>query len=99
MAQSGLDALAGPPVIFDLSVPANCAVPVAKLFSGRPVVIQAVFAVAFCVAVAALSHYVIEKPFLSLKDRFGQRKNAAQAIQKNSPSSAVHGGITPDSGR
>ena len=67
MAQLGLDALAGPPVIFDLSVPANCLEPAKKLLLRQPAAIQAVFAVSSCVAVAALSHYLIETPFLSLK--------------------------------
>lgn len=73
--------------------------PAKKLLSRQPAAVQAMFALAFCVGVAALSHYAIEKPFLYLKDRVGHRKNAAQAIQKNFPSSAVRSGITPDSGR
>ena len=69
--------------------------PARKLFSSQPVAIRLVFAVASCVVIASLSHYVIEKPFLSLKDRIGQRKNAALAVQKIPRSSGV-GGMTPD---
>ena len=43
--------------------------PAKKLLASQPVAIQLVFAIATCVAVASLSYYVIEKPFLSLKDR------------------------------
>jgi peptidoglycan/LPS O-acetylase OafA/YrhL len=62
--------------------------PAKKLFSHRPVVVQAAAAIACCVAVSALSFYMIEKPFLSLKDRIGQRKNAAPKITPAAPTTA-----------
>jgi len=52
--------------------------PARKIFSNRPVAIQLMFAIASCLALSALSYYVIEKPLLSLKDTLGKRSKAAQ---------------------
>jgi peptidoglycan/LPS O-acetylase OafA/YrhL len=47
-----------------------------RVFSKLPYAIRLAAAVAACIAVASISYYVVERPFLLLKDRVGQRREA-----------------------
>jgi peptidoglycan/LPS O-acetylase OafA/YrhL len=47
-----------------------------RVFSKLPYAIRLAAAVAACIAVASTSYYVVERPFLILKDRVGQRREA-----------------------
>lgn len=54
--------------------------PVKKLFAGFPMLVQLVMSILCVVAVAALSYYVIETPFLRLKDRWGKRRKSEKPL-------------------
>lgn len=49
--------------------------PVKKLFTGFPLFVQLVLRVLCIVAIAELSYYAIETPFLRLKDQWGNAAN------------------------
>jgi peptidoglycan/LPS O-acetylase OafA/YrhL len=49
--------------------------PVKEALAGLPVGLQLAGAVGACIVVSAGSYYVIERPFLALKDRWGSRRS------------------------
>lgn len=51
-----------------------------KLFANQPVIVRFLAAVAVTVAVASFSYYVIERPFLKLKDSRSSRSARAAAL-------------------
>jgi peptidoglycan/LPS O-acetylase OafA/YrhL len=54
--------------------------PVKEELASLPTAIQLPAAIAACVAVSAASYYIIEKPFLALKDRWGKRRSAVPVL-------------------
>ena len=56
--------------------------PVRDALHSMPVLVQLVAAISVCVAVSAFSYYVIERPFLALKDRWGMRAKPAATLEQ-----------------
>jgi peptidoglycan/LPS O-acetylase OafA/YrhL len=51
-----------------------------RLYSKLPYAFRLAASVAACIAVASVSYYVIERPFLIWKERVGQRRKAANQV-------------------
>jgi peptidoglycan/LPS O-acetylase OafA/YrhL len=64
--------------------------PLRHLLKSTPLLVQLVASFAACLLVSAASYYFVERPFQTLKDRFGKRTKSNQLIFEPNPSPSAN---------